>query len=122
MEMSMSDVTREIPGLNWVKENKQDLYAGYSQMISGLRSDLVFTEKELQLHTLSVLTARQLSRGVGIHVKYAKAAGATEEEILSAIIVCFATCGIGPTVEALEQALPALEALREDGERAYAAA
>lgn len=118
----MSDVTREIPGLNWVKENKQDLYAGYSQMISGLRSDLVFTEKELQLHTLSVLTARQLSRGVGIHVKYAKAAGATEEEILSAIIVCFATCGIGPTVEALEQALPALETLREDGERAYAAA
>lgn len=123
----MSDITRGIPGLNWIKENRQELYAGYSKMISGLRSDLAFSEKELQLHTLSVLTARQLSRGVGIHVQYAKAAGATEDEILSAIVVCFATCGIGPTVEALEQALPALDAIRERtvenmGERADVAA
>ena len=48
METIMSDVTREIPGLAWIKENQKDLYAGYSQMISGLRSGLAFTEKELQ--------------------------------------------------------------------------
>ena len=46
----------------------------------------------------------------------ARAAGATEDEILSAIVVCFATCGIGPTVEALEETLLALDALREKTE------
>jgi alkylhydroperoxidase/carboxymuconolactone decarboxylase family protein YurZ len=109
----MSDVNRDIPGLVWLKENQPALYAGYAQMISGLRSDLAFSEKELQLHTLSVLTARQLTRGVGIHVKYAKAAGAADEEVLSAVVVCFATCGIGPTVEALEEVIPALRAYHD---------
>ncbi|MDQ2873619.1 MAG: carboxymuconolactone decarboxylase family protein [Actinomycetota bacterium] len=107
----MSDVTSAVPGLAWLKQNYPDLYTGYSQMIKGLRADLAFDEKTLQLHTLSVLTARQLTRGVGIHVRYAREAGATDEEILSSIAVCFATCGIGPTVEALEAVLPALAAL-----------
>jgi alkylhydroperoxidase/carboxymuconolactone decarboxylase family protein YurZ len=106
----MSDVTAAIPGLSWLKQNYPDLYGGYSQMIKGLRTDVAFDEKTLQLHTLSILTARQLTRGVGIHVRYAREAGATDEEILSAITVCFATCGIGPTVEAIEAVLPALAA------------
>jgi alkylhydroperoxidase/carboxymuconolactone decarboxylase family protein YurZ len=105
----VSDVNSAVPGLAWIKENLTDLYAGYGQMIKGLRSDLAFDEKTLQLHTISVLTARNLSRGVGIHVQYARNAGATDEEILSAIVVCFATCGIGPTVEALECALTAMQ-------------
>jgi alkylhydroperoxidase/carboxymuconolactone decarboxylase family protein YurZ len=110
----MSGPSDAVPGLAWLKDNQPSLYAGYTQMIKGLRADLAFDEKTIQLHTLSVLTARQLDRGVGIHVKYARDAGATDAEILSAIIVCFATCGIGPTVEALAAALPAL-AGGEDG-------
>lgn len=111
----MSDVTSAVPGLAWIKQNQTDVYSGYAQMIKGLRANLAFDEKAIQLHTLSVLTARQLTRGVGIHVQYARNAGATDEEILSAIMVCFATCGIGPTVEALESALPALAEGSDNG-------
>jgi alkylhydroperoxidase/carboxymuconolactone decarboxylase family protein YurZ len=108
--------TDPVPGLTWLKENQPAMYDGYAQMIKGLRADLAFSEKEIQLHTLSVLTARQLTRGVGIHVRYARNAGATDAEILSAVIVCFATCGIGPTIEALEAVLP--ELAREPGDHA----
>ncbi len=98
----------EIVGLRWIKDRTPELYAGYGAMIAGLRENLVFSEKELQLHTLSVLTAKQLSRGVGIHVRYALDAGATEDEVFAAIVVCFATCGIGAVVEALDEALLAM--------------
>jgi AhpD family alkylhydroperoxidase len=67
--------------------------------------------KTKALASLAVLAALRLTSGVGFHVAEAVKAGATRDEIVSAILVGLPAAGLGPTL-----ALPeTIEALRRAG-------
>ena len=70
--------------------------------VQGLDGASALDKKTEELAYLAVLAALRLESGVPFHVQSAKAAGATREEIISAILVGLPAAGNGVT-----QALPA---------------
>lgn len=59
-------------------------------------------KKTAELAYLAVLAALRMESGIPFHVKMAKEAGATREEIISAVLVGLPAAGLGVT-----QVLPA---------------
>jgi alkylhydroperoxidase/carboxymuconolactone decarboxylase family protein YurZ len=62
-------------------------------MVQGLAKASALDEKTSALAYLAVLSALQMESGIPFHVKSAKAAGASREEVISAILVGLPAAG-----------------------------
>jgi len=71
-------------------------------MVQGLGNASALDKKTSALAYLAVLSALRLESGIPFHVQAAKQAGATREEVISAVLVGLPAAGHGIT-----QALPA---------------
>ncbi|MBN1285044.1 MAG: carboxymuconolactone decarboxylase family protein [Anaerolineae bacterium] len=81
----------------------------WAQLVSGLAEASALDRKTHALAYLAVLAALRLESGVPFHVQAAKQAGASREEVVSAILVGLAPAGHGVT-QALPAALAAYDA------------
>ncbi len=70
--------------------------------VQGLDEASALDKKTEELAYLAVLAAKRMESGIVFHVQSAKKAGASREEIISAILVGLPAAGLGVT-----QALPA---------------
>ena len=75
----------------------------WGNMVHGLAKASALDAKTTALAYLAVLAALRLESGVPFHVQAARRAGATREEVISAILVGLPAAGLGVT-----QALPAV--------------
>lgn len=80
----------------------------WSMAIGALDAACALDNKTKHLAYLAVLAALRLQEGVPFHVGLARGAGATREEIISAILVGLPAAGNG-VVHALPQALAAFD-------------
>ena len=78
--------------------------------IQGLDKACALDKKTEELAYLAVLAAMRLESGVPFHVKMAKQAGATRQEIISAVLVGLPAAGNGVT-QVLPAALAAYDAV-----------
>jgi alkylhydroperoxidase/carboxymuconolactone decarboxylase family protein YurZ len=74
----------------------------WGAMVQGLANASALDKKTSALAYLAVLAALRLESGVPFHVQSARQAGATREEVISAILV-----GLPAAGHAVTQALPA---------------
>lgn len=98
-----------------LKKEKPDIANAFLNMVQTIRKNVAFDEKNGQLHVISILTALEAFDGVGVHTAMALEAGATRDEIVSSVACCLPTCGIGPTMKAMESAIAALNNLEKGG-------
>ncbi|MGO9566863.1 MAG: carboxymuconolactone decarboxylase family protein [Desulfomonilaceae bacterium] len=70
--------------------------------VQGLDSASALDKKTAELAYLAVLAALRLESGIPFHVQSAKLAGASREEVISAVLVGLPAAGLGVT-----QVLPA---------------
>jgi len=88
----------------WGKENPDTMkaffdYAGSIQKYCGL------DEKTFQLCYIAIQASRGGIGSVGGHAGFAKAAGATREEVLGAVLVTLMTNGVNGVADALIAAI-----------------
>ena len=81
----------------------------WSEMVQGLAGASALDDKTRELAYLAVLAALCRESGVPFHVQSAKQAGASREEIISAILV-----GLPAAGHVVTQVLPAAVAAYED--------
>ena len=82
----------------------------WGTMVQGLASASALDRKTSALAYLAVLAALRLESGIAFHVKAAKQAGATREEVISAVLIGLPAAGLAVT-----QALPAAIAAYDAG-------
>jgi alkylhydroperoxidase/carboxymuconolactone decarboxylase family protein YurZ len=73
----------------------------WGSMVQGLGSASALDKKTSALAYLAVISALRLESGIPFHVQSAKGAGATREEVISAVLV-----GLPATGHVVTQALP----------------
>ncbi len=82
----------------------------WGQMVQGVRQASALDEKTQALAYLAVLAASRLESGIPFHVVAARQAGASRQEVISAVLV-----GLPAVGNVVTQALPAaLEAYDSD--------
>jgi alkylhydroperoxidase/carboxymuconolactone decarboxylase family protein YurZ len=81
----------------------------WSSMVQGVAAASALDAKTVALAYLAVLAALRLEGGIPFHVRSAKAAGATRDEVISAILVGLPAAGHGIT-QVLPAALAAYDA------------
>ncbi len=81
----------------------------WGQMVAGLDSASVLDAKTQALTYLAVLAALRLENGIAFHTREAKTAGATRDEVISAILIGLPAAGLGVT-QVLPAALAAYDA------------
>ncbi|HEY5387550.1 MAG TPA: carboxymuconolactone decarboxylase family protein [Thermoleophilia bacterium] len=74
----------------------------WGAMVGGLAEASALDKKTSALAYLAVLAAQRLESGIPFHVQVAKQAGASREEVVSAILIGLPAAGLGVT-----QVLPA---------------
>jgi alkylhydroperoxidase/carboxymuconolactone decarboxylase family protein YurZ len=74
----------------------------WGTMVQGLANASVLDQKTSALAYLAVLAALRMESGIPFHVKVAKGAGASREEVISAILI-----GLPAAGHSVTQALPA---------------
>jgi AhpD family alkylhydroperoxidase len=84
----------------------------WGTMVQGLASASALDRKTAELAYLAVLAALRLESGIPFHAQAAKNAGASREEIISAILV-----GLPAAGHRVTQALPAAIAAYDQDER-----
>lgn len=94
--------------MTFMQEAPQHAQA-WSGMVQGLGNASVLDKKTADLAYLAVLAALRLESGVPFHVQSAKQAGATREEVISAILIGLPAAGHGVT-QVLPAALAAYDA------------
>lgn len=87
--------------MTFMKEAPQQAQA-WGSMVQTLANASALDQKTAALAYLSVLAALRLESGIPFHVQSARQAGATREEIISAILV-----GLPAAGHAVTQVLPA---------------
>ena len=86
-----------------------DHASAWSSMVQGLAAASALDAKTAALAYLAVLAALRLEGGIPFHVRSAKAAGATREEVIRAILIGLPAAGHGVT-QVLPAALAAYDA------------
>lgn len=76
--------------------------AAWTTAVQGLNAACALDQKTRHLAYLAVLAALRLESGVPFHVKLAKEAGASRDEVISALLIGLPAAGHGVT-----QVLPA---------------
>lgn len=85
-----------------------EAWMGAAQALDGVSA---LDKKTGELAYVAVLAALRMESGVPFHVKMARQAGATREEVISAVLVGLPAAGTGVT-----QALPAALRAYDEGE------
>lgn len=78
------------------------------QSIQALDAACALDEKTGELAYLAVLAALRMESGVPFHTKAAKAAGATREEVISAVLISLPSAGMS-AIQVLPAALAAYD-------------
>ena len=99
MTEKMSDVSR---ALQLFREMAPKHAAAWMAAVQGLDAASALEKKTGHPAYLAVLAALRMERGVPFHVKLARAAGASRDEVISAVLVGLPAAGLAVT-----QALPA---------------
>jgi len=94
--------------MTFMQEAPQHVQA-WGSMVQGLGNASALDKKTAALAYLAVLAALRLESGVPFHVQSAKQAGATREEVISAILIGLPAAGHGVT-QVLPTALAAYDA------------
>ena len=94
--------------MSFMQEAPQHAQA-WGSMVQGLGNASALDKKTAALAYLAVLAALRLESGVPFHVQSAKQAGATREEVISAILIGLPAAGHGVT-QVLPAALAAYDA------------
>ena len=81
----------------------------WGAMVGGLAEASALDAKTSALAYLAVLAAQRLEGGIPFHVQTAKQAGASREEVVSAILIGLPAAGLGVT-QVLPAAIAAYEA------------
>jgi alkylhydroperoxidase/carboxymuconolactone decarboxylase family protein YurZ len=81
----------------------------WGSMVQGLSAASALDARAAALAYLAVLAALRLESGIPFHVKVAKGAGATREEVVGAILIGLPAAGLG-VIQALPAALAAYDA------------
>ncbi|HWQ45685.1 MAG TPA: carboxymuconolactone decarboxylase family protein, partial [Longilinea sp.] len=81
----------------------------WGSMVQGMASASALDPKTSALAYLSVLAVMRLESGIPFHVKSAKQAGASREEVISAILIGLPAAG-NIVIQALPAALEAYDA------------
>lgn len=76
--------------------------SAWMQLVQNLSEACVLDEKTRELAYLAVLAVLRFESGIPFHVQMAKKAGATRNEVISAILL-----GLTPAGHAVTQVLPA---------------
>lgn len=83
----------------------------WGTMVRGIAESSALDQKTAALAYLAVLAAQRLESGIPFHVQAAKQAGASREEVISAILIGLPAAGLGVT-----QVLPAAIAAWDAGQ------
>ncbi len=83
--------------------------AAWMQAVQGLDRACALDDKTAELAYLAVLAALRMESGVPFHVAAAKRAGATRQEVISAVLVGLPAAGQG-VVQSVPAALAAYDA------------
>lgn len=83
------------------KQEAPDVLEAYFNMIRTLENRCPLEPKVKELVLIAILTAKQSSEGLPLHIKRAKENGATESEILTVMISALPACGMGTVIQAL---------------------
>jgi len=89
--MSMDIFKREAP----------EVVEAYFDLIKSLKNRCDLEPKVKELVLIGMLTVRQSSDGLPIHIERALQNGATESEILTVIISALPSCGMGTVLNGL---------------------
>ncbi len=81
----------------------------WGTMVGALAESSALDKKTSALVYLGVLAAQRLESGIPFHVQAAKSAGATREEVISAILTGLPAAGLG-VVQVLPAAIAAYDA------------
>lgn len=92
----------------YMREAPQHAQA-WGGMVQGMAAASALDKKTATLAYLAVLAALRLENGIPFHVQSAKQAGATREEVISAILLSLPAAGNGVT-QVLPAALAAYDA------------
>jgi AhpD family alkylhydroperoxidase len=110
--MTMSENKHNISNAFLTFHQEAPQFSGaWGKMIQEVSQASALDPKTKELAYLAVLAVQRLESGIPFHVKAAKNAGASREEIISAILV-----GLSAAGHVVTQVLPAaLEAYDQDG-------
>lgn len=86
------------------KKESPEVVDAYFNLIKALEKRCPLEPKVKELVLIGILTARQSSEGLPIHIERAKQNGATESEILTVIISALPSCGMGTVLNGLKVA------------------
>lgn len=81
----------------------------WGAMVGDLAKASALDEKTAALAYLAVLAARRLESGIPFHVQAARRAGASREEVVSAVLIGLPAAGLGVT-QVLPVAIAAFDA------------
>jgi alkylhydroperoxidase/carboxymuconolactone decarboxylase family protein YurZ len=81
----------------------------WGAMVGALAEASALDKKTAALAYLAVLAARRLESGIPFHVQTAKQAGASREEVISAVLIGLPAAGLG-VVQVLPAAIAAYDA------------
>jgi AhpD family alkylhydroperoxidase len=86
-----------------------ELASKYIELIDAQRSLKGLDAKTRQLISIAVQTTNRNLRSVKHHASMAKKAGATQDEVLGAVVLTLHVCGIGAVLDTLPAALEGFE-------------
>ena len=81
----------------------------FGAMVGALAEATALDKKTAALAYLAVLAAQRLESGIPFHVQAARAAGASREEVISAVLIGLPAAGLG-VVQVLPAAIAAYDA------------
>lgn len=84
---------------------------GFFDLAKSVKQYSTLDEKVNELIIIGVFTAHRGLRGINTHVERAMAAGATKQEIISAILLALPIVGITDVNLALDQAMEIIETI-----------
>ncbi len=81
----------------------------FNDLVDAQRAGKALDPKTKQLINIAIQTANPNPRGVFFHFQMAKQAGATREEVVSAVVMNLHLSGLAPVIDSLPQAIQGFE-------------
>ena len=86
-----------------------EIAAKFNELVDAQRANKALDQKTKQLINIAIQTANRNPRGVFFHAQMAKQAGATREEVVSAVVMNLHLSGLASVVDSLPSAMQGYE-------------